>query len=949
MRIRIAVLAALSSVAGIAPAQDQATSLLYVVKDPTPGQRLVLQQHFDLLGSCCGGAAAAGGPLEVVVQQHQVQALLAIAPAAEFVRRGRPFAEIERERSAGGEGVPDPGYYTVAEIEAAIDAQVALHPARARKENISALPGGSLTHEGRPIHALKVSDNVASDEDEPAIVIAAQHHARELNSPVMVIGAMQRILAAYGVNTALTTLVDGYELWFVPMVNPDGVNHVWTVDDMWRKNRRNNGGSFGVDLNRNYPTLWGLCGASTTPSSDTYRGPSAGSEPEVDAMRNLIARLRPELYLDYHSSGQEVLRTYAPCATVHATMSSFIERYVDDLRAPMTYAKRDPSASGESPEDHWVTGGTLSFLTEIGTSFQPAYAATLTEEARVWPGIQRAVTTYRPARRGHVRSSLGNAPLAATITYTPNVMNHGEVCRSRSRDGRYGLWLPLGSWIVTFAAPGHQSQTVPVTVSAYDSPVALDVTLQAGCSRPIPDLLTTGTVDPIPFGTSAPTPLITTFASNNGGAVGGAVYFDVLPATNLFLCAFDLNTSAAVGSELTVDVYTRSGTHFGNASSSAGWSARTAGHGTAAGLDLPSRVDLNEPVFVGPGTIGVAIVARDFDHRYSNSGGVNNNYGDANMLVTFGSASNVPFTGAPFTPRTANMIFHYRTDTSTWTNQLYQTLLQKDQLAGAGNITGLAFVPAATGRHFNSHLRIRMSHVPAGHTLSTTFAVNMPTPVTVLDKLDYTWHVTADQWNEIGLLSAFGYDGTSDVVVEVSARGNHATADAGFHRAADVPRVSAGGFASAAVPAVATIDDLLGLRIRASFHCADGHEYGTSCGPLRAGHTGSGARGTTFRYVLDGGVPSSAAFVALGFTSFSPSGNSLGGAGFTNCYSWNDPAVAVLVFTDASGSASHPIAAPATSAYDGAILYGQWYQFDAAQPGGLTASNHTRWILGVLP
>jgi len=460
-------------------AQDQPPGYLYLIKNPTPAQHLLLQQHFDVLGNCCGNSQAGHGPIEVVVTPEEVAPLLAIAPTAVLVRVGKPYHQTELEQAiAGGNDAPDPGYYTVAEIEAAIDAQVAAYPALARKVNLSTLPGGVLTHEGRPIFALKVSDNVASDEDEPAMLIIGQHHARELITPVLVIGAMQRMLAAYGSNPTLSSIVDGYELYFVPMVNPDGVNHVWTVYDMWRKNRRNNGTSYGVDLNRNYPFLWRLCGASTTPSSDTYSGPSAGSEPETQIMRNLVARLRPEVYLDFHSSGQEVLRTYAPCATTHATIDAFLERYVDDLRAPMTYNKRDPSASGEAPEDHWSSGGTMSFLVETGTSFQPAYTVALAEEVRVWPGIQRVLTNWRPARRGHVRSSLGEAPLEATITYTPNLFSHNEVTKSRARDGRYGLWLPLGSWNVTFAAAGHVSRTFPVTVTSYDTPVNLEVFLE---------------------------------------------------------------------------------------------------------------------------------------------------------------------------------------------------------------------------------------------------------------------------------------------------------------------------------------------------------------------------------------------------------------------------------------------------------------------------------------
>ncbi|MFO1076663.1 MAG: M14 family zinc carboxypeptidase [Planctomycetota bacterium] len=371
----------------------------------------------------------------------------------------------------------DPNYYTVAEIEAAIDASAAAYPGLARKVDLSALPGGQLTHENRPIFALKVSDNVATDEDEPAIVIAAQHHARELNSPVMVIGAMQRILAGYATDPTLQALVDGHELYFVPMVNPDGVNTVWTSNNLWRKNRRNNGTNYGVDNNRNYPFLWGLCGASTVTSSETYRGPSAGSEPETQTMRNLIATLRPEVYLDFHSYGQDVLRTYAPCATVSTTMFNFIEHYVDDLVAVLQFSKRDPSGSGEAPEDHWASGGTLSYLIEVGTAFQPAWSSTVAEEVRVWPAVRRATTVWQPAVRGHVRSSLGSAPLASTITYTPNVFNHGEVTKSRARDGRYGLWLPLGTWNVTFAAPGYVSATVPVTVTSYDNPTTIEVVL----------------------------------------------------------------------------------------------------------------------------------------------------------------------------------------------------------------------------------------------------------------------------------------------------------------------------------------------------------------------------------------------------------------------------------------------------------------------------------------
>ncbi len=472
---------ALSVVLGLAVGSvsvAQAPSALYVVQNPTPAVLLQLHQHFDVLGGCCG-TVLPGGRIEFVVEAGQVGLLRRIAPDARWVADSRPFHDVELERHAAFPGdVPPAGYFTVAEIEAEIDAQVAAYPTLAQKVDLSALPGGVPTHEGRPIYALKVSDNVGASEDEPAILLAAQHHARELNSPYMVLGAIFMVLAGYATDPPLQAVVDQFEIWFVPMVNPDGVEHVWTVDQWWRKNRRFNGGSsYGVDLNRNFPFLWGLCGASTNPSSQTYRGPAAGSEPETQVMRNLVGLLRPEIYLDFHSFGREVLQTYAPCATVNPTVYSFLDRYVDDLRVPMGYAKRDPSASGEAPEDHWASGGTLSFLIEVGTAFQPPFPDTVNEEASVWPGIRRALTAWRPALRGHVRSALGGAPLAATITFAPNLFSHGEATRSRASDGRYGMWLPLGNWNVTFSAPGHQSRTLPVSVLSYDSPQLLDVAL----------------------------------------------------------------------------------------------------------------------------------------------------------------------------------------------------------------------------------------------------------------------------------------------------------------------------------------------------------------------------------------------------------------------------------------------------------------------------------------
>jgi len=81
---------------------------------------------------------------------------------------------------------------------------------------------------------------------------------------------------------------------------------------LWRKNRHNNGGgSFGVDLNRNWATGWGGEGSSGDKNSDIYRGTVPFSEPETQTMRDFMDGLpRIDGFIDYHSYSQLVLQPW---------------------------------------------------------------------------------------------------------------------------------------------------------------------------------------------------------------------------------------------------------------------------------------------------------------------------------------------------------------------------------------------------------------------------------------------------------------------------------------------------------------------------------------------------------------------------------------------------------------------------------------------------------------
>ncbi|MCA8952467.1 MAG: S8 family serine peptidase [Planctomycetes bacterium] len=504
-----------------------------------------------------------------------------------------------------------------------------------------------------------------------------------------------------------------------------------------------------------------------------------------------------------------------------------------------------------------------------------------------------------------------------------------------------------GEWRIQITAPTI-AQDAHVATAATDATYALVAaggarSYNGSCARNIPDNdPSSGTENVIPFGTTSPSLLATTFAGGNGLSTGSTIYFDFTPTANTYWDGLDLNTGTS--GELYCDVYIRTGTYVGNTTSMSGWTARCAGIGTGAGLGNPSKFDFNAPLFMSAGvTYGCAIVSRNYTNNYTNGA---NTYSNADITIDTGAASSGAFSGSQFSPRTANMNVRYRPDVSAWHNQLYQCVLRCQDLGPAGEITGLSFAPATTTTHLNRQLIIRMQNRPAGYELQTTYANNITAAATtVLSEIDYVWHTTADQWNEIGLTTPFSYNGTGDIVVEMYVRDNHNWSSGsfeGFHRGSTITRLYNTGWPFASVPTTGTIDNL-GTKMRVEFACPNGGAFGSRCGPISAVPFSTPLAGTNFWFDMLDGVPNSGAIVQLGLNQ---TGSTWTPSGFTNCFQWNDNVASVFKITNASGFATHALAVPPGTTFNGLKIYGHWYNFDASQPGGLTVSNYIRAVVG---
>jgi len=198
------------------------------------------------------------------------------------------------------------GYYTLDEIYNELDSMAAKYPDLITVR--VAVSEDTLTVENRKVWWVKISDNPQTNEDEPEVLYTALHHAREAITQQQLIFYMWYLLENYETDSVVRYIVDNTQMYFIPVINPDGYEYNHTTNPngggMWRKNRRDNGdGTYGVDLNRNYSYYWGYndLGSSPYPSDETYRGTAPFSESETKNIRDFCNAHDFLFTINYHS------------------------------------------------------------------------------------------------------------------------------------------------------------------------------------------------------------------------------------------------------------------------------------------------------------------------------------------------------------------------------------------------------------------------------------------------------------------------------------------------------------------------------------------------------------------------------------------------------------------------------------------------------------------------
>jgi hypothetical protein len=413
----------------------------------------------------------------VLATPAELTALRARGFAAKVVMESPDPLQLYRRALYGPTLKLDPVYHSYGQIVARANELMAAHP-----RLMTRFPIGESTQFHVPIYAYRLSDDARHAQDRPAVLFDGCHHADEVMGAEIVLALMEKFIAGYGIDPAVTHWLDTLEIYLVPVVNVDGHNIVTSSrDPRWRKNVRDVNGDGvtgvypeGVDVNRGYSFNWAM-GGSSDPAAPNYRGPHPFSEAENRAMRALADRRQFLLSISYHSQGEVVYYPWAwgqmaaPDDKVIRPIAAAVAAQIRTMDGAGTYAVSPGAPSSQSYPWFYGRRGDIDLIVETGKGAHlfPAGdvpgiiaenlkgAAALLNHA-AGPGLSVRVTDAKSGR-----------PLAADV-WLPRIDN--ETIDRRRSDAAFGrAWRLLnpGEYDLVISRAGYETAVLPaVQVSA---------------------------------------------------------------------------------------------------------------------------------------------------------------------------------------------------------------------------------------------------------------------------------------------------------------------------------------------------------------------------------------------------------------------------------------------------------------------------------------------------
>ena len=329
--------------------------------------------------------------------------------------------------------------------------------------NLCQIINVGTTVNGRAILVAKISDNVASEEKEPEVLLTSTIHGDETTGWILMLRLIDTLLSQYGTNPRLTNIVNSMELYIGPNTNPDGTYYGGnnTVSNARRYNAN------GVDLNRNYPNYDGSLNQGAI-------------QPETQALMDFANAHSFVFGANYHGGAEVVNYPWDYTYTRHPDDAWFLSSslvYASNAQAngPSGYFT-GISSNGVTNGADWysIAGGRQDWMNytrngrevtiECSNTKMPA-ASTM---PNYWNYNYEAMLSYLELAldgiHGTVVDAYGN-PLSATISIS-GYDNTYSTIETDATHGDFYRYLQPGTYTLTVTTPGYDPQNVQVTVSA---------------------------------------------------------------------------------------------------------------------------------------------------------------------------------------------------------------------------------------------------------------------------------------------------------------------------------------------------------------------------------------------------------------------------------------------------------------------------------------------------
>jgi len=331
---------------------------------------------------------------------------------------------------------------------------------------------------GRKILALRISDNVNDQENEPEFLYTSSIHGDETTGYILMLHLADYLLSGYGNDDRITNMVNNFDIVICPLANPDGTykggNN--SVNGATRTNANN------IDLNRNYP--------------DPRRGqhPDGNAwQPETVAFMNFAGLNSFTMAANFHG-GAEVLNypwdTWAKLTADDAWWQFTSHEYADTVHvnAPSNYMNEYNNGITNGYAWYEINGGRQDYMNYFRNCRESTIEISdtkLVPESQLiphWNYNYRSFLNYIEESgyglRGLVTDSMSGEPLNAKI-YISGFDKDSSQVYTDPQVGDYHRLLKGGSYTVTYSSNGYIPKTFTVQITDKQT-TQLDVQLYDG-------------------------------------------------------------------------------------------------------------------------------------------------------------------------------------------------------------------------------------------------------------------------------------------------------------------------------------------------------------------------------------------------------------------------------------------------------------------------------------